>query len=59
MKPVFDWLGDPKHPMRTAWASLVVGLVNLYEAVYVRPDSHMSFVDWAFAVGSSDSCSSC
>jgi len=30
---------------------LVVGLVNLYEAVYVRPDSLMSFVDWAFAVG--------
>ena len=40
-----------KHPWLTALAALVCGLVNGYEAVYVRPNSPMAIVDWAFAIG--------
>ena len=40
-----------KHPWLTALAALVCGLVNGYEAVYVRPDSPMAIVDGAFAIG--------
>jgi len=40
-----------KHPWLTAIAALLCGLVNGYEAVYVRPNSLMAIVDGAFAVG--------
>jgi len=40
-----------KHPWLTAIAALLCGLVNGYEAVYVRPNSPMAIVDGAFAIG--------
>ena len=32
-----------------AIVALLCGLANAYEAVYIRPDSLMSVVDWVFA----------
>lgn len=48
---IFDWLFDTKHPLRAAIFCLVVALGNAYEAVYIRPSSFMSIVDWIFVVG--------
>jgi hypothetical protein len=45
-----NWLN--RHPWLAAFAALVCGLGNGYEAVYVRPNSLMAIVDGAFAVGS-------
>jgi hypothetical protein len=39
-----------KHPWLAASLALLSGLANAYEAVYIRPNSLMSMVDWAFAV---------
>jgi len=44
-----DW--RKKHPWLTAFGALLGGLVNGYEAVYVRPNSPMAIVDGAFAIG--------
>ena len=40
-----------RHPWLAAFAALLYGLVNGYEAVYVRPNSPMAIVDGAFAIG--------
>jgi hypothetical protein len=42
------WL--EKHPWLVAFGALLCSLANAYEAVYVRPNSLMSIVDWAFAL---------
>ena len=39
-----------RHPWLVAFGALLVGLANAYEAVYVRPNSLMSIIDWIFAV---------
>jgi uncharacterized membrane protein YoaK (UPF0700 family) len=39
-----------KHPWLTAGAALLFVLGNVYEALYVRPNTLMSYVDWALAV---------
>jgi hypothetical protein len=43
------WLN--KHPWFAPIGALLCGLVNAYEAIYVRPNSPMSIIDGAFAVG--------
>jgi hypothetical protein len=40
-----------RHPRLSAFAALLCGLVNGFEAVYVRPNSPMAIVDGAFAIG--------
>ena len=39
-----------KHPWLLPALCLVCAIANGYEAIYVRPDSLMSIVDWAFAI---------
>ncbi len=39
-----------KHPGLAASLALLCGLANAYEAVYIRPNSLRSIVDWVFAV---------
>jgi hypothetical protein len=48
VKRFFDRLFG-KRPWLVALLLLACGLVNAYEAVYIRPDSVMSIVDWVFA----------
>jgi hypothetical protein len=48
LKGVLDRLFD-KHPWLIAVALLACGLGNAYEAMYIRPDSLMSTLDWVFA----------
>ncbi len=48
MKETFDRFFD-EHPWLLAVFLLACGLGNAYEAVYIRPDSFMSIVDWVFA----------
>jgi hypothetical protein len=42
------WL--ERHPWLATGFALMCGLANLYEAIYIRPDSVMSIVDWVFGV---------
>jgi hypothetical protein len=46
---LYRWL--KKQPWIVPIGALLCGLVNGYEAVYVRPNSLMSIVDGAFAIG--------
>jgi hypothetical protein len=39
-----------KHAWLSACVALLCGLGNAYEAIYMRPDSLMSIIDWVFAV---------
>lgn len=39
-----------RHPWLLALGALLCSLANAYEAMYVRPNSLMSIVDWAFAL---------
>ena len=38
-----------KHPWLAVVGALLCSLANGYEAIYIRPGSLMSIVDWAFA----------
>jgi len=39
-----------KQPWLVPLVCLICALANGYEAIYVRPNSVMSIVDWAFAI---------
>ena len=39
-----------RHPWLIAVGALLCSLANAYEAIYLRPNSLMSIIDWAFAV---------
>jgi hypothetical protein len=39
-----------RHPWLIAIGALLCSLANAYEAIYIRPNSLMSIIDWAFAV---------
>jgi hypothetical protein len=42
------WLD--RHSWLIVIGALLAGLVNVYEAMYIHPDSLMGIIDWAFAV---------
>jgi hypothetical protein len=39
-----------KHPWLTASLALLFSLSNAYQALYIRPDSLWSIVDWILAL---------
>lgn len=39
-----------RHPWLPPLGALLCALANAYEAIYVRPNSLMSLIDWAFAI---------
>jgi len=45
---LFDWMLN-KQPWLFPFWGLVIGVGNVYEAVYKHPKSLMNIVDWVFA----------
>ena len=52
MSRVTDWLFNTKRPVRSALASLLIGLANIYEATHIdNPTGLMYVISWIFAAG--------